>query len=38
MIKRILKWFGALLLLVLLVGAGLGLHTWYAKPLNIEWF
>lgn len=38
MFKRILKWFGALLLLVLLVGTGLGVHTWYAKPLSIEWF
>jgi len=38
MLKRLLKWFGLLLLLVLVVGGGLAAHTWYFKPLSINWF
>lgn len=38
MIKRILKW-GLALVLVLVLGAGALLaHTWYFKPLSINWF
>ncbi len=38
MIKRILKW-GLTLILVLVLGAGALLaHTWYFKPLSIDWF
>lgn len=36
--KRVLKWFALILLLLLLVITALGLHTWYAKPLSINWF
>jgi uncharacterized protein (DUF885 family) len=38
MIKRLLKWFGVLLLVLLLVGTALAAHTWYAKPLSVNWF
>lgn len=38
MIKRLFKWFGILLLVLLLVGSALAAHTWYAKPLSINWF
>ncbi len=38
MIKRLLKWFGALLLVLLLVVGLLAAHTWYFKPLSINWF
>lgn len=38
MIKRAFKWFLAGLLALLLAVTALGVHTWYFKPLNIEWF
>ncbi len=38
MIKRLLKWTSVLLLAVVVVGGGLAAHTWYAKPLSIDWF
>lgn len=36
--KRVFKWFFIVLLSVLALGAVLGVHTWYAKPLSINWF
>ncbi len=36
--KRLLKWAGILLLVLLAAIAVLGVHTWYAKPLSIGWF
>lgn len=36
--KRLLKWAGITLLVLLATIAALGLHTWYAKPLSIGWF
>lgn len=36
--KRMLKWAGILLLVLLAAMVTLGLHTWYAKPLSIGWF
>ncbi len=38
MIKRILKWLGALLLLALVTAGLLAAHTWYFKPLSVNWF
>jgi uncharacterized protein (DUF885 family) len=38
MFKRLLKWFAILLLVLLLAGTALAAHTWYAKPLSINWF
>ena len=38
MIKRIFKWLGLLLLLVLVTGGALAAHTWYFKPLSVNWF
>lgn len=38
MLLKLLKWLGLLVLLVVLIGAGLGAHTWYQKPLSINWF
>ncbi len=38
MIKRIFKWFGLLLLLLLVTGGALAAHTWYFKPLSVNWF
>lgn len=35
--KRFLKWTGATLGVILLAGIGLAAHTWYLKPLKIEW-
>ena len=38
MFKKVLKWVG-ILLAVVVIGAGLlAAHTWYFKPLNINWF
>jgi uncharacterized protein (DUF885 family) len=38
MVKRILKWgFGLVFVLLLAAGALLA-HTWYFKPLSIDWF
>lgn len=36
--KRVGKWVGLGLLTVVLLLAALGIHTWYAKPLSINWF
>ncbi|MDX2219101.1 MAG: DUF885 domain-containing protein [Burkholderiales bacterium] len=36
--KRVLKWIGIVLLTVILLAAGLAAHTWYAKPLSINWY
>jgi uncharacterized protein (DUF885 family) len=36
--KRALKWSGLAVLGLLVVAAALLAHTWYAKPLSIEWF
>jgi uncharacterized protein (DUF885 family) len=37
-VKRFLKWTGGTLLALLLAGASLAAHTWYFKPLSIDWF
>jgi uncharacterized protein (DUF885 family) len=37
-VKRFLKWLAGLVLALLLVASGLVLHTWYFKPLSINWF
>jgi uncharacterized protein (DUF885 family) len=36
--KRFLKWLGSLLLVLLLIVIALGVHTWYFKPLSVNWF
>ena len=36
--KRVFKWIGLLLLALVLFSAALATHTWYAKPLSINWF
>jgi uncharacterized protein (DUF885 family) len=36
--KRAFKWIGIALLTLLLLAAALAAHTWYAKPLSINWF
>lgn len=36
--RRVLKWFGIGVLGLLLAALLLGLHTWYGKPLRIDWF
>lgn len=36
--KRVFKWLGIVLLSLLVLAAALGLHTWYGKPLSINWF
>ena len=36
--KRVFRWVGIVVLAVLLLGAVLAAHTWYAKPLAINWF
>ncbi len=36
--KRAFKWIGIVLLTLLVLITALGLHTWYAKPLAINWF
>jgi uncharacterized protein (DUF885 family) len=36
--KRVAKWAGESLLAMMLLVAMLGLHTWYFKPLSIDWF
>jgi uncharacterized protein (DUF885 family) len=38
MIKKILKWLGAVLALMLFLGAGFGVHVWYFKPYDINLF
>ena len=37
-VKRALKWFGFVLLGLVVAAAALAAHTWYAKPLSIDWF
>src|ERR1044071_4517085 len=36
--KRALKWSGIVLLGLVLTCAALAVHTWYFKPLSIDWF
>ncbi len=36
--KRTLKWTGLILVAAALVVVALAAHTWYAKPLSINWF
>ena len=36
--KRFLKWSGLILLALVLLAAALLAHTWYVKPLSINWF
>ncbi len=36
--KRIAKWFGFSLLFLLIAAGALSAHTWYAKPLSVNWF
>ena len=36
--KRIFKWIGIVVLTLLLLIGALAAHTWYAKPLSINWF
>lgn len=36
--KRVAKWVAGLLLGMVLLVAALGVHTWYFKPLSIDWF
>lgn len=37
-VRRALKWFTFGLLGLIAMGAALAAHTWYAKPLSIDWF
>jgi uncharacterized protein (DUF885 family) len=36
--KRLLKWCAILVASLIVLTAGLAAHTWYAKPLSINWF
>jgi uncharacterized protein (DUF885 family) len=36
--RRLLKWFGYLVLALLLLGGAFFVHVWYFKPAKIEWF
>jgi len=36
--KRFFKWAGGALAGLVLLGAGLALHTWFFKPISIDWF
>jgi uncharacterized protein (DUF885 family) len=36
--KRVFKWIVYFILALLVLATALGLHTWYAKPLSINWF
>ena len=36
--KRISKWIGASILALVLLAAAMAAHTWYAKPIFINWF
>jgi uncharacterized protein (DUF885 family) len=38
LVKRAVKWLAFILLGLLVAAAALGAHTWYAKPLSIDWF
>jgi len=35
--KRVFKWIGLTLAVVLLAGVLLAVHTWYFKPLRVDW-
>lgn len=37
-LKKILKWGGISVAVVILLAGGLLAHTWYFKPLSINWF
>ena len=36
--KRVFGWLGIAIVSLLLIVTALGLHTWYAKPLSVNWF
>ena len=36
--KRVFKWISCVVLGLVLLAAMLAVHTWYAKPLSINWF
>ena len=36
--KRIFKWIGIALLSLIVLASALAVHTWYGKPLAINWF
>lgn len=36
--RRVFKWIGISLLVLLLLATALAAHTWHAKPLAINWF
>ena len=36
--KRSLKWLSVVLLSLVLLAGALLAHTWYFKPLSIDWF
>jgi uncharacterized protein (DUF885 family) len=36
--KRVFKWIAIALLSLVLLAAALVAHTWYAKPLSVDWF
>ncbi|MBL8521561.1 MAG: DUF885 domain-containing protein, partial [Betaproteobacteria bacterium] len=36
--KRALKWLSIAVLSLILLAGALAAHTWYAKPLSIDWF
>lgn len=36
--KRLLRWVGGLLLVVVLLAGALFVHVWYFKPARIDWF
>ncbi|MBC7623173.1 MAG: DUF885 domain-containing protein [Aeromicrobium sp.] len=36
--KRVFGWLGIAIVSLLLFVTALGLHTWYAKPLSVNWF
>lgn len=38
MFKRVMKWSAVVLLAVVVAVSALGAHTWYGKPLSINWY
>ena len=36
--KRVFKWIGITVLVLVVLAAALAAHTWYAKPLSVNWF
>lgn len=38
MFKRAMKWMAVVLLTLVVAASALGAHTWYGKPLSINWF